>query len=90
MIISTLARAESSTAESVASVALAVGVIGFFVGCVVLFIAGVVSVLRSRNYLSGGKAIWVLLMFAFPFLGPLVWFIWGRRSAIMAPPQLVG
>ncbi|MFI1915024.1 PLD nuclease N-terminal domain-containing protein [Nocardia sp. NPDC020380] len=90
MIISTLAQAESSTGESVASVALAVGVIGFFAGCIVLFIAGVVSVLRSRNYLSGGKAIWVLLMFVFPFLGPLVWFIWGRRSAIVSPPQMVG
>lgn len=50
-------------------------------GLVVLFIAALVSVLRSPRLASGGKAVWVLLVFVFPLLGPLVWFIWGRHSS---------
>nr|WP_084523521.1 PLD nuclease N-terminal domain-containing protein [Nocardia inohanensis] len=53
---------------------------------VVLFVAAVVSAVRSRNYAAGGKAVWILLMFTFPLLGPVVWFVWGRRSS-MVPPQ---
>ncbi|QLY28726.1 PLD nuclease N-terminal domain-containing protein [Nocardia huaxiensis] len=36
--------------------------------------------------MAGGKAIWVLLILAFPLLGPATWFISGRNSTLMAPP----
>lgn len=86
MTLATATDTATTTGESVASMALGIGVIAALIGCVVLFIAGVVSALRSGNYASGGKAIWILAMLSFPFLGPLVWFIWGRKSTFGAPP----
>ncbi|ATL72127.1 PLDc_N domain-containing protein [Nocardia terpenica] len=80
----------ASAGETAASIAFVVFAIGFVLAAGVLFIAGVVSVLRSRNYMSGGKAIWILLMLAFPLLGPVTWFIWGRKSTFTSPaPTMV-
>ncbi|NLU84324.1 hypothetical protein HCA44_16235 [Rhodococcus sp. HNM0569] len=50
------------------------------IALVVLFVAALVSVVRSDNYRAGGKAVWILLVLAFPFLGPVVWFVWGKDS----------
>ncbi|NNH71848.1 PLDc_N domain-containing protein [Nocardia uniformis] len=87
----TLASAATlaSTGETAGSIALAIAGIAFVLAGIVLFIAGVVSVFRSGNYQSGGKAVWILLMLAFPFLGPVTWFIWGRNSTIQGPAQPV-
>jgi hypothetical protein len=50
------------------------------VGFALLFVAALVSVLRSRQ--SGGmKLVWVVFAFCAPFLGSLLWFVIGRRSA---------
>ncbi|MFB8280898.1 PLD nuclease N-terminal domain-containing protein [Nocardia colli] len=76
------APALASTAETAGSIAFGVFAVAVAIGAIALFIAGVVSALRSSNYAAAGKAIWVLLMLAFPFLGPVVWFIWGRNSTI--------
>ncbi|MFC9432312.1 PLD nuclease N-terminal domain-containing protein [Nocardia sp. NPDC057030] len=72
----------ASTAETAGSIAFGVLAVAVAIGAIALFIAGVVSALRSSNYAAAGKAIWVLLMLAFPFLGPVVWFVWGRNSTI--------
>ncbi|MFI9506303.1 PLD nuclease N-terminal domain-containing protein [Nocardia sp. NPDC052566] len=89
--MTTIALASASNladaGETAGSIALAVFAIAIALGGIILFVAGLVSALRSRNYATGGKAIWILLMLAFPFLGPLVWFIWGRNSAIQAAPH---
>lgn len=86
MTTMTLASAATlaSTGETAGSIAFAIAAIAVMLAGVILFIAGVVSVFRSGNYQSGGKAVWVLLMLAFPFLGPVVWFIWGRNSTIQS------
>ncbi|MFI6997682.1 PLD nuclease N-terminal domain-containing protein [Nocardia sp. NPDC050175] len=76
------APALASAAETAGSIAFGVFAFAIAIGAIALFIAGVVSALRSSNYAAAGKAIWVLLMLAFPFLGPVVWFIWGRNSTI--------
>ncbi|WP_150460364.1 PLDc N-terminal domain-containing protein [Nesterenkonia ebinurensis] len=44
-------------------------------------IAAILSILNSRSYTSGLKALWVLAVLAFPFLGSLVWFLVGRNSS---------
>lgn len=50
------------------------------VGFLVLTIGALLSILGSR--LGGGmKFIWVVLVFAAPFLGSLAWFVIGRRDA---------
>ncbi|MEV0293198.1 PLD nuclease N-terminal domain-containing protein [Nocardia sp. NPDC050710] len=77
----------ASSAETAASVGIGVLVIGFTIASIVLFVAGLVSALRSGNYAAAGKAIWVLLMFAFPVLGPITWFLWGRKSTLAPTPR---
>lgn len=46
---------------------------------VILFVAGVISALGNDRYSAIGKALWVVVMFFFPIIGPLVWFIVGRN-----------
>ncbi|GAA4022475.1 hypothetical protein GCM10022247_53390 [Allokutzneria multivorans] len=60
---------------SVLSVLLVIGL-----AALIIYIAALVGIVRSENYAPGGKAIWALAVFAFPFLGPLFWFLWGRSS----------
>ena len=43
-------------------------------------VAAIISILRSTNYTGGLKALWVLAVIAFPFLGSLIWFLVGRNS----------
>ena len=58
--------------------AAAVGVV--LLGLFLFFVGALVSVLRSG--LTGGmKVVWVLFAFWAPFLGPLVWFLLGKRDA---------
>lgn len=45
----------------------------------ILFIAGLVSLLGSDKYSGIGKLLWVVVMFFFPIIGPLVWFFVGRN-----------
>ena len=47
---------------------------------VIFFLAAVVSILGSRQ--SGGmKLVWIIFAFCAPFLGPLLWFIVGRKQS---------
>jgi Phospholipase_D-nuclease N-terminal len=49
-------------------------------GLVVIFVGSLVSVLRSR--LSAGmKLVWVILIFALPLVGCVLWILIGRRHA---------
>lgn len=58
---------------------LAVGAL-VVLALVVLFVSALVSILRSRS--SGGmKLVWVFLAFCAPFLGPVLWFVIGRKHA---------
>lgn len=47
---------------------------------IALAIAAIVSIINSRSYTSGLKALWVLAVLAFPLVGSLVWFFVGRTS----------
>jgi ABC-type transport system involved in multi-copper enzyme maturation permease subunit len=75
---------QPSTTEQVLGVGL--GTLGLVIalvltfGAVFLFIAALVSIIRSPNYTVAGRAVWIFVVLAFPFLGPLVWFVWGRKS----------
>ena len=52
---------------------------------VVLFVVALVSILRSTRYSGTGKIAWVLITLVATFIGPIVWFAWGR-TASMNPP----
>ncbi|MGW7534419.1 PLD nuclease N-terminal domain-containing protein [Amycolatopsis sp. NPDC054798] len=47
---------------------------------VLLFLCALVSVLGSPLG-AGMKFVWVVFAFCAPFLGPLLWFLVGKRSA---------
>lgn len=61
---------------------LIAGGFGFLIGIgyLVLVIAAIISIINSTNYTSGLKALWVLAVLAFPFLGSVIWFAVGRHS----------
>jgi Phospholipase_D-nuclease N-terminal len=49
------------------------------IGYVVFFLAALISVLGSRQ--SGGmKLVWIIFAFCAPFLGPVLWFLVGRKQ----------
>ncbi|WP_116199265.1 PLDc N-terminal domain-containing protein [Amycolatopsis circi] len=47
---------------------------------ILLFIGALVSVLGSPLGL-GMKFVWVIFAFCAPFLGPMLWFLVGKKSA---------
>ncbi|MDQ1525573.1 MAG: hypothetical protein QOG18_186 [Microbacteriaceae bacterium] len=48
----------------------------------VLFVIALITIFASRRYTGGGKFLWILLVFAWPLVGPIGWLIWGRRAQI--------
>lgn len=72
--------ANDSTGGLIGSGILVGAALLLVIGQVVLFIAALVSVLRSP--LTGAmKLVWVVVAFIAPFLGPVLWFVIGRRDA---------
>ncbi|MGC0249441.1 PLD nuclease N-terminal domain-containing protein [Pseudactinotalea sp. Z1748] len=55
-------------------------VVVFGLAWLALIVAALMSIAQSRNYTSGLKALWMLAVFALPFLGTLAWFLIGRHS----------
>jgi hypothetical protein len=47
---------------------------------VVFFLGALISILGSRQG-GGMKLVWIIFAFCAPFLGPLLWFLIGRRTA---------
>ena len=47
---------------------------------VVLFVAALVSITRNRTHTSGGTVVWALIVLALPVLGPVLWFVIGRKA----------
>jgi len=46
---------------------------------IVLAVAGIVSCLTS-NKGTNTKLLWIIVIILAPVLGPLLWFLWGRRQ----------
>lgn len=65
-------------------VALGLYVILGILAIVVLlsFIFSLVSVLGSARYTGGGKTLWVVIIFVFPIVGPLAWWLGGKDARI--------
>lgn len=76
-----LASENGTTAETVFGVGFGAIVLIVLVAALALFVAALVSILQSKSYTSAGKAVWILVVLAFPFLGTIVWFVWGRGSS---------
>lgn len=75
-----LTSAAASTVEPLVPSPL-FGVWGFLMSAgVALFLAALISVARNKKYTSGGTVIWTLIIVALPVLGPILWFVIGRKS----------
>lgn len=75
------ANGSANTTETVGLIGMA-GIAIAAVLLLALFVGALVSISRSTNYNTGGKALWVLVCFAFPLVGPLVWFGFGKNSTM--------
>jgi len=56
----------------------------FLILCVVWiipFVVTVVSIARNRVASGTAKAVWVLIAVLFPWIGLILWFTIGRKSA---------
>ncbi|HET6501976.1 MAG TPA: PLD nuclease N-terminal domain-containing protein [Amycolatopsis sp.] len=49
----------------------------------VFFVVALISILGSQQT-GGMKVVWIVFAFCAPFLGPLLWFIVGRRASARA------
>ncbi|MET4061309.1 hypothetical protein ABIB35_002879 [Arthrobacter sp. UYP6] len=54
---------------------LVIGVLALLLVVVVL-----IDIARSHQLTGVVRAVWVLVVLAFPVVGPLLWFLLGRRS----------
>ncbi|WP_395639466.1 PLDc N-terminal domain-containing protein [Pseudolysinimonas sp.] len=52
------------------------------VAYVALFLAALWSVTGSTRLSTSGRVLWVVVLFAFPFLGTIAWFVWGRHARL--------
>lgn len=57
-------------------------ILAIFIGYIALAVTAVVSIAGSYRLTGGGKALWIVMIIAFPFLGSIVWFIWGRKTPL--------
>lgn len=75
--MTTLVAAEASQS---ANIAAATGIGLLVLLPIIFFIVALISILGSPQ--SGGmKLVWIVFAFCAPFLGPLLWFLIGRKQA---------
>ncbi|MCI4444785.1 MAG: PLDc N-terminal domain-containing protein [Candidatus Aminicenantes bacterium] len=51
----------------------------------ILFIVALVDILKSE-FAGNDKLIWILLIIFLPLLGPILYFLIGRKNKIQPPP----
>ncbi|MCI2418440.1 PLD nuclease N-terminal domain-containing protein [Saccharopolyspora sp. K220] len=51
---------------------------------VVFFVGALISILGSSQSF-GMKVVWIIFAFCAPFLGPLLWFLVGRKQDVRTP-----
>ncbi|MFI6576872.1 PLD nuclease N-terminal domain-containing protein [Nocardiopsis sp. NPDC050513] len=66
-------------------VALTAGIAGVIVlvlalALLVLLVAAVVSTLLDSDTTGGGKLLWIIFEIGYPLLGPVAWFVVGRKG----------
>lgn len=49
--------------------------------CFALLIASLISIARTKNQPPARTAVWVVIVFLLPTIGPILWFIGGRKAS---------
>jgi phospholipase D-like protein len=71
----------TAEAPHFSNVVVATGIGALVLLPLIFFVAALVSILANPQ--SGGmKIVWIVFAFCAPFLGPLLWFVVGRRQAV--------
>ena len=65
--------------------------VGIIILSGILWIVALIAILASSHYTIGGKLLWILAALPYPILGPLFYFLVGRRAKIVkdVPVQTV-
>ncbi|MEV6523859.1 PLD nuclease N-terminal domain-containing protein [Longispora sp. NPDC051575] len=50
------------------------------IGSLILFIAALISIISADRLTTAAKILWAVVAFAFPFIGSLAWFFWGKKN----------
>ncbi|GAA2830818.1 PLDc N-terminal domain-containing protein [Crossiella cryophila] len=68
------------------------GVTGGIIGILylLLFLFAVISILRSQRLTGGGKFLWIVVALAYPFLGSLGWFVFGKSAQLVKQGSYTG
>ncbi|MCK2241933.1 MULTISPECIES: PLDc N-terminal domain-containing protein [unclassified Crossiella] len=68
------------------------GVAGGIIGILylLLFLFALISILRSQRLTGGGKFLWIVVALAYPFLGSLGWFIFGKSAQLVKQGTYTG
>lgn len=69
--------------DNAVGVVVTVVLVAVALALVVLWVAAVVSVLRNGRLTGGGKLLWIAVILAFPFLGSLGWFVFGKDARLV-------
>jgi len=59
----------------------AVGSVMLFAFIVAVFIIAATQVARTQTLSGVTKLVWIAALFAYPLVGPGVWFLWGKADA---------
>lgn len=57
-----------------------VTVLGIGVLALLLIVVVLVDIARAHHLSGLARAVWVLIALAFPLVGPILWFLIGRRD----------
>ena len=49
---------------------------------IIAFVFALLSILRSDYVTGAGRVTWIVVCFCFPRVGPIVWFIAGKSTAL--------
>ena len=49
--------------------------------CVALLIGAWISIIRAKDQPPTTTTVWAVIVFVLPVLGPLLWFIGGRKAS---------
>jgi hypothetical protein len=72
-----------AAAPDIAHLTAGIAMVAVILLPLIFFIAALVSILGSG--LTGGmKLVWIVFAFCAPFLGPLLWFLVGRKQSSVA------
>ncbi|THJ67145.1 hypothetical protein E8P82_05590 [Arthrobacter echini] len=52
------------------------------IGALILFVVALVGIARSQRLSGTARAVWVLIILAFPLLGPFFWFFIGQPGDV--------